>query len=107
MKAYGVAVCHMKQLVDFAISREYRAPGGVGAGWTNLVKTDNFDTPVIGPQRELFFFDTEEDAEAWAKEYSQRNAGVAVIAFKSMSMCQSVPSPAVKSVFTDKGLLPA
>jgi hypothetical protein len=55
----------------------------------------------------LFFFDTLEAAEAFAKKAAQERPGVHFGVFTAQMMFNSLPQEATKSLFTEKGLVPA
>jgi hypothetical protein len=103
MKNYGVVRHHAADQYGFHWNRTQHRR--VAYAQPERGKKE-YEWSVLDEQQQVWFCDSEEDAELLAADLSKQFPKYQYVVFKSTSMFQAPPGEPVKSQFTPKGLLP-
>lgn len=113
MKPFAVVRLNSNDLMDFGYlddRRLYRNMSGIsGIAYRQSFRSVRrvTDDHMVDPDWPLYFADTKEDAELLAQQFARDRPGVQYIVVASQAVWASPAAEPAKSIFTDKGLIPA
>ena len=116
MRTFGVCVYESNQLGEFGYAtrdrlreatRQTNRPLTGLAFFHSLLGGRDYTNDGMDKANTVFWTDTREDAELLAQVLSEHHSGRSYVVFESKVAYTSKPSVPTKSVFTEKGIVPA